>query len=99
MIGSLLLGVHDDAERLVYAGHVGTGFTAATLDVLRARLKPLERSGSPFAAPVPARHARGARWTARSWSARSPIWNGLPTARCAIHHGAGCGQTKNRETC
>src|SRR5262245_53597845 len=26
-IGSLLLGAHDDRGRLVYVGHVGTGFT------------------------------------------------------------------------
>ena len=34
-IGSLLLGIHDDDGNLVYAGHVGTGFNAKTLDELR----------------------------------------------------------------
>jgi bifunctional non-homologous end joining protein LigD len=90
MIGSLLLGIHDDAGRLVYAGHVGTGFTAAMLDDLLARLRPLERAASPFTAPVPARHARGARWAEPvlvgevaylEWTAdgsmRQPSWRGL----------------------
>jgi bifunctional non-homologous end joining protein LigD len=41
--GSLLLGVHDRAGRLVYAGRVGTGFDHATLRNLGARLSKLER--------------------------------------------------------
>jgi len=60
-IGSLLLGVQ--AERgLVYAGHVGTGFTESTLRDLRDRLRVLERSSSPFADVVPRPFARDARW-------------------------------------
>lgn len=89
-IGSLLLGVHDDDGRLVYAGHVGTGFTDAMLDELMGELAPLARGTSPFAAPVPAAHARGARWTEprlvgevafAEWtedgSLRHPSWRGL----------------------
>ncbi len=34
--------------RLVYAGGVGTGFTQATLEMLRAALEPLRREQSPF---------------------------------------------------
>jgi bifunctional non-homologous end joining protein LigD len=30
-VGSLLFGVPDDQGRLIYAGHVGTGFTEQTL--------------------------------------------------------------------
>jgi bifunctional non-homologous end joining protein LigD len=60
-IGSLLLGVQDEGG-LVYAGHVGTGFTAMTLRQLDALLRPLRRDTSPFAGPVPREHARTAVW-------------------------------------
>lgn len=46
-IGALVMGYHEDGE-FVYAGRVGTGFTEATLDMLAARLAPLERDTSPF---------------------------------------------------
>lgn len=60
-VGSLLLGVHSPAG-LVYAGHVGTGFTDATLRLLSERLEPLAREGPPYDGPVPAEHARAVRW-------------------------------------
>ena len=60
-IGSLLIGLHDGGD-LVYCGHVGTGFTDATLRMLGERLAPLRRPDSPFDGPVPAEHARGAVW-------------------------------------
>jgi DNA ligase D-like protein (predicted ligase) len=47
-LGALLLG-HFDGGRLRYAGKVGTGFTAATLSDLSARLAPLRRETTPFA--------------------------------------------------
>lgn len=45
--GALLLGVYE-ADRLVYAGHVGTGFTRQTLDDLLRRLEARRRDTSPF---------------------------------------------------
>jgi bifunctional non-homologous end joining protein LigD len=60
-IGSLLVGVQEDAG-LAYAGHVGTGFTDRVLRQLTERLAPLQRATSPFAAPLPADHARDAVW-------------------------------------
>lgn len=60
-IGSLLLGVHGP-QGLEYAGHVGTGFTAAVLRDLGERLAPLRRDTSPFATEVPREHARTAVW-------------------------------------
>jgi bifunctional non-homologous end joining protein LigD len=60
-IGSLLVGVYE-AGGLAYAGHVGTGFTQQTLDLLAARLAPLRRAASPFATQVPPEHARFAAW-------------------------------------
>ena len=53
-VGSLLIGVHDESG-LIYAGHVGTGFTVETLRMLGDKLRPLRRADSPFDGPVPAR--------------------------------------------
>jgi bifunctional non-homologous end joining protein LigD len=61
-IGSLLLGGYDDAGRLLYVGHVGTGFTDAELRHLAGVLGPLERDTSPFGEPVPREFARAAHW-------------------------------------
>jgi len=60
-IGSLLLGQHGPAG-LEYVGHVGTGFTAATLAMLSDRLMPLRRPDSPFAAAIPRMYAKDAVW-------------------------------------
>jgi bifunctional non-homologous end joining protein LigD len=58
--GALLVGYYEQG-RLRYAGKVGTGYSAATLRELGARLRKLETPESPFidARPVP----RGAHWT------------------------------------
>jgi len=60
-IGSLLVGVQGPGG-LLYAGHVGTGFTQQTLRLLGDRLASLQQPASPFAEPVPREHARGAVW-------------------------------------
>ena len=88
-VGSLLIGVND-ASGLIYAGHVGTGFSDETLRMLGQRLEPLRRSDSPFDGPVPPEHARSAvwveprlvievafdRWT-RAGRMRAPVYKGL----------------------
>jgi len=88
-VGSLLIGVND-ASGLVYAGHVGTGFTDETLRLLGDRLRPLRRPDSPFDGPVPPEHARPAvwveprlvvqvsfdRWT-KAGRMRAPVYKGL----------------------
>ncbi len=56
--GSLLVGVYE-GELLRYIGSVGTGFTDATLGMMRRMLDTLKIAASPFAEPVP---VRGARW-------------------------------------
>jgi DNA ligase D-like protein (predicted ligase) len=58
--GALLVGYYQDG-RLLYAGKVGTGYTAATLRDLGARLRGLQTPKSPFAdaRPIP----RGTHWT------------------------------------
>ena len=61
---SLLLGVHDDAGGLIYAGKVGTGFDAALMDDLSARLAKIERKTATVAVPKNLGRAavRGAHW-------------------------------------
>ena len=89
-IGSLLLGVPDQEGRLVYAGHVGTGFSDRVLADLGTRLRAAERSTSPFADEVPRAHAKDAHWvtprlvgevTFSEWTRdgrmRHPSWRGL----------------------
>ena len=60
-IGSLLLGVYD-GERLVYAGQVGTGFTAAALRSMEKRLRSSIVPTSPFAAMPPDVRGRPITW-------------------------------------
>ena len=60
-IGSLLLGVQGE-RGLEYAGHVGTGFSAAVLASLGERLERLRRDEPPFVSAVPREHARSAVW-------------------------------------
>jgi bifunctional non-homologous end joining protein LigD len=60
-IGSLLLGVAGPSG-LEYAGHVGTGFSAAGLARLADLLAPLRRASAPFDVEVPREHARTAVW-------------------------------------
>jgi bifunctional non-homologous end joining protein LigD len=89
-IGSLLLGIPDERGNLVYAGHVGTGFTQAMLDDLAARLNRLTRKTSPFSGQLPRADARDARWVTPNlvgevvfgeWTKdgrmRQPAWRGL----------------------
>jgi bifunctional non-homologous end joining protein LigD len=88
-VGSLLIGVNDSAG-LIYAGHVGTGFSVQTLRLLGDKLRPLRRADSPFDGSVPAEHARPAVWvepalvidvTFDSWTKagrmRAPVYKGL----------------------
>lgn len=95
-IGSLLVGVHGplpgsgERDGLLYAGHVGTGFTVETLRMLTSKLEPLRRTDPPFDEPVPAEHARGAVWVepalvidvaftgwTRAGRMRAPAYKGL----------------------
>ncbi|MDF2490327.1 MAG: ligD, partial [Pseudomonas sp.] len=61
--GALLLGLHDpDSDTLRYAGRVGTGFTAETLDSLHQRLTPLHTARTSLANPPTGAQARGVHW-------------------------------------
>jgi len=48
-IGSLLLGIHDDAGELVYAGAVGSGFDQRSLAAVKQAVAALDTEKSPFA--------------------------------------------------
>ena len=87
-IGSLLVGVHDDIGRFVFAGHVGTGFTAAALAGLGQLVTP--RATSPFVDVLPREVTRDAHWVepllvgevaytewTRDGRLRHPSWRGL----------------------
>ena len=89
-VGSLLIGVHGADGALLYAGHVGTGFTVDTLRMLGRLLAPLRRDTSPFDEPVPAQYARTALWAepelvidvafdlwTRAGRMRAPVYKGL----------------------
>jgi bifunctional non-homologous end joining protein LigD len=87
-VGSLLFGVHDDEGRLVYAGHVGTGFSDQDLRDLAGLVT--SRRTSPFAGTLPREVTRDARWVEpdlvgevayAAWTTdgrlRHPAWRGL----------------------
>mgnify|MGYP002715899426 FL=1 len=59
-IASLLVAVPDEAGELRYAGRVGTGFSAAQLDEIGARLRRAERKTPPV--EVTAEDAKDAWW-------------------------------------
>lgn len=62
VMGSLLVGIHDEAGRLRYCGHVGTGFSDRDRAEFRRTLEELAVPDSPFAEPVPREFARAAHW-------------------------------------
>src|SRR5205085_2137043 len=63
-IGSLILGVHDDAGSLVSVGSVGTGWDGRKAAMLKDRLLPLEIDEPPFTDAAAAK-GRG-RWSRRA---------------------------------
>jgi bifunctional non-homologous end joining protein LigD len=87
-VGSLLMGVHDDGGSLVFAGHVGTGFTERALQELEAMFTP--RATSPFSGDLPREVTRDVHWVEPElvgevafgeWTGdgrlRHPSWRGL----------------------
>jgi len=55
-LGAICVGVHDADGKLRYAGKVGSGFTAETLDLVTSKLAPLRRDTSPFTGRQPPRN-------------------------------------------
>jgi bifunctional non-homologous end joining protein LigD len=85
--GSLLLGVYDEARRLQYAGNVGTGFNAAELKDLRARMQRLATEHCPFDAAV--RIGGHPHWLRPSLVAEVSFgeWTRDGSLRHAVFHG------------
>ncbi|MGY2087824.1 MULTISPECIES: non-homologous end-joining DNA ligase [Nocardia] len=87
-LGSLILGAYDESGRLVYVGHVGTGFTRAIRRTLLERLTALAAPDSPFDRPAQAWRVTGAHWVKPQLvgtveyrefvgALRHPSWRGL----------------------
>ncbi|MBI4330924.1 MAG: DNA ligase D [Chloroflexi bacterium] len=53
VFGALLVGQYDEKDRLVYAGHVGTGFDEQTLAELKRSLDALRSDRCPFVETPP----------------------------------------------
>lgn len=88
-VGSLLCGAYT-GDDLRFIGHVGTGFSDATLDELAAMMKPMERSKPACSGEIPREVARDAHWVEpvlvgevaySEWTSdgrlRHPSWRGL----------------------
>lgn len=89
-LGALLVGLPAEAGRLVYAGKVGTGFSASDRAELLRRLGTIARSDSPFTQALPRAEAATTHFVAPvlvaevqygEWTAdgrlRHPSWRGL----------------------
>ena len=94
-IGSLLLGMYDDRDRLVYVGNVGTGFTQQMLDQLQQMLQPLQRRTPAFDTPIPKPDSRDAQWTEPRLVGEVEFRNWTPTAR--LRHPSWRGLRPDRE--
>jgi bifunctional non-homologous end joining protein LigD len=60
-LGALLIGYHDQG-RFRYAGRVGTGFSTASLRMLRRKLAPLEQPRPAFEDPPTGHETQGVHW-------------------------------------
>ena len=86
-IGSLLLGIHDEAGALQFAGAVGSGFDEETLADVRRRLDTLAASTPPFASKP--KGVPGAHWVAPTLVAEVSFgeWTPDRKVRHAVFHG------------
>ncbi|MBC5823882.1 MAG: hypothetical protein GIW99_06730 [Candidatus Eremiobacteraeota bacterium] len=94
LFGALLLGLYE-GERLVYVGHVGTGFGDATLREIMGRLqrlnsdrcpfakKPRSNSSSHWVRPKLVAEVKFGEWT-RDGILRQPVFLGLRTDKPAF---------------
>ena len=87
--GALLLGIHDERGKLVYAGNVGTGFDDNALRTLKAKLAALETAKPPFedkprevkghwVKPKLVAEVAFTEWTSEG-RVRHPVFHGLRT--------------------
>lgn len=77
-IGSLLLGVYDDAGRLRYAGSVGTGWDATLAAAILRQLERIETNTMPFDSEFPPKKGR---WSKRAVGGERWV---APTTMCEV---------------
>ena len=84
-IGSLLLGIHDEAGALHFAGGVGSGFDERSLAAVRKALSVLESETRPFVEKPPGR----AHWVEPTLVAEVSFgeWTSDGRIRHAVFHG------------
>lgn len=93
-MGGLLLGVHNDAGELVYAGSVGSGFSDKSLAETHSQLQKISSDKRPFNAPT--ENDRRAHWVKpvllaevafAEWTKdhhiRHPVFHGIRTDKPA----------------
>jgi bifunctional non-homologous end joining protein LigD len=61
-LGALLVGYFDKSGNLIYAGKVGTGFSARSESEMRERLKARETSSKPFVGAVEGERKSTTHW-------------------------------------
>ena len=93
-IGSLLLGIHDEAGHLRFAGGVGSGFDQKALAAVRKALES-RRRGDDAVLREAARRSRPLG-RSRCSSPRSRSANGRPTAGSATRSSTACATTRMR---
>ena len=84
-IGSLLLGIHDEAGALHFAGGVGSGFDEATLAAVKKALSALDSDKRPFVDKPPG----NAHWVRPTLVAEVSFGEWTPDGRIrhAVFHG------------
>lgn len=80
-LGALLLGAPDADGTLRYLCRAGSGLTGPLGKDVTRLLAPLARETSPFAGPLPAVDARGARWTEPTLRVEVAYLTRMPTGR------------------
>jgi bifunctional non-homologous end joining protein LigD len=87
-IGSLVLGYHE-AGKLVYAGRVGTGFSAVMAHELWQRLEPLGIAKQPFEQELSSDERRHVRWVRPTLAAEVEVraWTPAGNLRHASFRG------------
>ena len=83
-------------RRAAFAGHVGTGFTAATLATLGEQLKPLAARARRSPTTCRASTRAAPYGSSRRWSPRSSSPSGRGTAGCGTRRTRGCATTWRR---
>jgi ATP-dependent DNA ligase len=89
-LGALLLGYYDDSAKLVYAGHVGSGFDNHALREIRTLLDRLTIDRPPFSEPQDESNQRfGSGYVTKSPTNRKASESSLSKALKVLAGGKG----------